>query len=102
MGTVSIWRRLNSFLFFSGSLQGSFGIRGIPLIPPVRCIISDNLMRRCGMPEALFMRERVVYMNSSVGMEHGLPLSCSEWEAGALPWAEGAFSDGVFKDLVGL
>lgn len=51
---------------------------------------------------SLHERERVVYMNSSIGMEHGLPLSCSEWEAGALPWAEGAFSDGVFKDLVGL
>ncbi len=33
------------------------------------------------MSEALFMRNRVVYVHFSLGMDHGLPLSCSEWEA---------------------
>ena len=51
------------------------------LSPPIRSSISENLMRRHEISEALFMINIVVYMHSSLGMDHGLPLSCSEWEA---------------------
>jgi hypothetical protein len=51
-------------------------------------LLEVAFLRRHEMPEALFMRNIVVYMPSSLGMDHGLPLSCSEWEAWVSHWSE--------------